>query len=627
MKIYSSSIYNIIKSIEGKRFLAECKPQKVNLIVEKSLKPVTDIDDEIVSYTVGRKPASLCTDSTPVGAVNDRMSFERVSNDDAPDIMRDNELYNYSTDYRPVQFSKYGEDDVNLSQTIINDLREPYGQTKLSNVYYPDTDLNFDSQSVLQHIHFKEQIVPSSFDPKMHVTPDVILQYASEATHAWENGVPTNEIIKQIGRSVISGNEQGISKPSVALFKFLTKFPKSRAQVVFASQNGIEHLDSVALRFYDSFSTRHFKDEKMVQQILNECKTKNEYPIKTADAQLCEIASLTRKKSAHGIETPNSDFIDIQGPISSTYCPKDTPWRECDSELLTRLKENGIVDANKYQVVKIMLKDLNLPVEKVLQNLDEGVAEQYKKISEIDRLFEENWNYSYANNRKYVHDFLENNFKKAIMGDETDSKRFKFYADCVQYLAQKNVIPSYGGVIRTCEILGEVLKSDSSAMKPLVEAVLFPTSQKGVMNIDVSELSSICSFIKNDTRSEKAKAEIIKLFTENSKETQSATVSAIEYLWTIMNKEEIGQITAENLSNLAPYFAKLKTCMAQKGCRHHANFIDNFLKPEILKAAEHPFEMKNCPKLRLIEKLADGEIEYTELLEATSKLNNVASIK
>ena len=109
-----------------------------------------------------------------------------------------NELYNYSTDYRPVQFSKYGEDDVNLSQTIINDLREPYGQTKLSNVYYPDTDLNFDSQSVLQHIHFKEQIVPSSFDPKMHVTPDVILQYASEATHAWENGVPTNEIIKQI---------------------------------------------------------------------------------------------------------------------------------------------------------------------------------------------------------------------------------------------------------------------------------------------------------------------------------------------------------------------------------------------------------------------------------------------
>ena len=94
-----------------------------------------------------------------------------------------------------------------------------------------------------------------------------------------------------------------------------------------------------------------------------------------------------------------------------------------------------------------------------------------------------------------------------------------------------------------------------------------------------------------------------------------------------MNKEELGQITAENLNNLTPYITKLRTCMTQKDCMQHSSFIDSFLKPEILRSAEQPFDMKDCPKLRLVEKLADGEIKYTELLEAASKLNNVVSIK
>ena len=621
MKIYLSSIYNIIKSIEGKNFLAECKPQKVNQRVLRTLKPVTDIDDEIVSYTVGRKPTGSRVDSALVDDTFERMSFEK-SSDDINDIMRTKELYNCSTDYRPVPSIKYGNDDVSLSSTILKDMQ--FGK-KLDNAYYPDTDLNFDAQSRLKHIDFVYNIVPSCFDPKMHVGADTISKYATEATHAWENGVPTAEIIKQIGRSIVDGNGQAISKPSVKLFKFLAKFPDARGQVVFASKNGIEHLDYVALRFYDSFATRHFKDEKMVQQILNECKTKTGYPIKTADSQLCEIASLTRRKSAHGIETKNPNFVDIQGSVSSPYCPKDTPWRECDSELLSKLKDGGLVDENKYNVAKIMLKDLNMPVDKVIQQLDNGVAEQYQKIAKIDKVFERNCNYSYEKDGEYIHDFLTNSFKKCVTGDELDSKKFQFNVDCIQYLAQKNVVPSYG-VTRMCETLENSINYDSSAMRAIIDSVL--TERKGsYARIDGSELNTICSFIKNDTRSEKSKAEIIKLLAEGSKETKSGTVSTIEYLWEIMNKEELGQITAENLNNLTPYITKLRTCMTQKDCMQHSSFIDSFLKPEILKSAEQPFDMKDCPKLRLVEKLADGEIKYTELLEAASKLNNVVSIK
>lgn len=621
MKIYSSSIYNIIKSIESKNFLAECKPQKVNQRVLRTIKPVTDIDDEIVSYTVGRKPTGSRLDSALVDDTFERMSFEK-SSDDINDIMRTKELYNYSTDYRPVPSIKYGKDDVSLSSNILKDMQSG---KNLDNAYYPDTDLNFDAQSRLKHIDFVENIVPSCFDPKMHVGTDTISKYATEATHAWENGVPTNAIIKQIGRSIVNGNGQAISKPSVKLFKFLAKYPDARGQVIFASKNGIEHLDDVALRFYDSFVTRHFKDEKVVQQILNECKTKTGYPIKTADSQLCEIASLTRRKSAHGIETQNPNFIDIQGPISSSYCPKTTPWRECDSELLSKLKDGGIVDENKYNVAKIMLKNLDMPVEKVIQQLDNGVAEQYKKIAKIDTVFEQNCNYRFAKDREYIHDFLTNSFKKGVTGDELDSKKFQFNVDCLQYFAQKNVVPS-SDITRMCETLENATNYDSSAMKAIVDTVLIER-KGGYARIDGSELNLICSFIKNDTRSEKSKAEIIKLLAEGSKETKSGTVSTIEYLWGFMNKEELGQITAENLNNLTPYIAKLRTCMTQKDCMQHSSFIDSFLKPEILKSAEQPFEMKDCQKLRLVEKLADGEIEYLELLDAASKLNTVASIK
>lgn len=65
MRIYCSSVADIVKDIAGKKFLIEVKPNKMPSKLSKSLTPVTDIDGEIVSYVVGKPPKSALMYSYP----------------------------------------------------------------------------------------------------------------------------------------------------------------------------------------------------------------------------------------------------------------------------------------------------------------------------------------------------------------------------------------------------------------------------------------------------------------------------------------------------------------------------------------------------------------------------------
>ncbi len=542
MKIYSHNITSVIKSIQGKKFLAECKPHHFN---DKPLKlsPITDIDDEFVSYSIGKSGESI-TFPTDISDVFEQMSFEKAANKNYPDIFRKNELYRRSTDYRPDAGLVLDTDDVPISPTI---LKEIHHHSQLSKVYYPDTDLNYNSQIVLKHMDFTEHIIPSAFDSKLHVEKNVIKQYADIATRAWENNMSTTEIIKLIQKSIVNKNNIAPTYPSATLFEFLTKYPNERNMVVFSSKNGVEHIDNKAIKAYDKFATKHFKDKKIIHKILDECKTKQEYPIKTVDSRLCEIATLTRKKSAHGMEMPNTQYIYLDGTIPSIYCEKNTPWRECDSQLIASLKKDGHVDEDKFEIAKHLLKEMNKPVDYVLKNI-EILSDKYKHINEIKTTLENTWLYSYDKDREEIIQHLDTQLKR-LLKEEPNS--FNVDINIANKLIEKKIAPTQ--ISKVLKTLSMEFNGDEATLNKIINAILVPANRKGTrLVIDDYALNLVSRLVYRDRALGEKGLELLNLISTSKASERNEIISRIDMLLDEINYKDITSGMVKKSMSKAP---------------------------------------------------------------------------
>lgn len=543
MKIYSPNITTVIKSIQSKKFLAECKPHHFN---DKPLKlsPITDIDDEFVSYSIGN-PGEAITFSTNINDVFEKMSFEKAANKNSPDIFRKNELYRHSTDYRPDAGLVLDTDDVPISPTI---LKEIHHHSQLSKVYYPDTDFNYDNQVVLKHMDFSERIVPSAFDPKLHVEKSVIKRYADIATKAWENDVPPTKIIELIKKSIVNGNDIAITYPSATLFEFLTKYPNERKLAVFSSNDGVEHLDEAAMQYFDKFATKYFKDKKSIHTILNECKTKQEYPIKTVDSRLCEIATLTRKKSAHGMEMPNYRYVSLDGTRPSMYCDMTTPWRECDSKLIEALKKDGKLDEGKYEIARQLLKVMNKSVDYVLENLG-GTIDKSKQIHDINTALEKKWHFSYSRGRQDIAKHLDEQLKNLLAGEPNSLSND---IACVNALNEKNIVPSQ--IWQTVNTLSNSFKGDEATQNEIINAVLVPANKSGTrLEVDKDALCLVrrLLFRGEDTLDAKGH-ELINLINDSMPSDKKEVIGRIDMLLDEMNYKDITADMVKKAMSKAP---------------------------------------------------------------------------
>ena len=543
MKIYSPNITTVIKSIQGKKFLAECKPHHFN---DKPLKlsPITDIDDEFVSYSIGN-PGESITFPTNLSDVFEKMSFEKAANKNYPDIFRENELYRHSTDYRPDACLVLDTDDVPLSPTI---LKEVYHHGDLSKVYYPDTDFNYDSQVVLKHMDFSERIIPSAFDPKLHVEKNVIKQYADIATRAWKNDVPPTKIIELIKKSIVNGNDIAITYPSATLFEFLTKYPNERKLAVFSSTSGVEHLDEAAMQYFDKFTTKYFKDKNLIRSILEECKTKQEYPTRTVNAKLCEIATLTRKKSAHGMETPNYRYVSLDGTRSSMYCDMTTPWRECDSKLIEALKKDGKLDEEKYEIARQLLKVMNKSVDYVLENLG-GTIDKSKQIHDINTALEKKWHFSYSKGRQDIAKHLDEQLKNLLAGEQNSLSND---IACVNTLNEKDIVPSQ--IWQAVKTLSNSFKGDETTQNEIINAVLVPANKKGTrLEVDKDALCLVrrLLFRGEDTLDAKGH-ELINLINDSMPSDKKEVIGRIDMLLDEMNYKDVTADMVKKAMSKAP---------------------------------------------------------------------------
>lgn len=350
MKLYSNSIADIVKSVEGKKRLVECRPYKFSDLAVKKLKPETSIDGDIVSYSL--KDGGSFVDSTPVEDIFEKMSSEMTS--DSVDFFRNHELHRAS-DVKYSMHGSYSKDDLPLSQTIY---QRVLNKPQISNIYFPDRDLSYDSQVVLKHADFQDYIIPASFTPRLEPKSEIIKEYSDEATHLWENGMPVSEIKKLINKSLLQRSAtKVITKPSVDLFKFLGKYPDERSIAVRKTTDGVESLDKAAMHYYDVFS-RFFQDRNVVKKVLKECSSKDG----TVNKKLCDIALLTRRKTAQGILEDR--------PSMYLYCDKKLPWRDCDSKLISELKQEDEFTDVRFELVKDLIKEQRKTVDSVLENIN-----------------------------------------------------------------------------------------------------------------------------------------------------------------------------------------------------------------------------------------------------------------
>lgn len=603
MKIYSPNITTVIKSIQSKKFLAECKPHHFN---DKPLKlsPITDIDDEFVSYSIGNTGESI-TFPTNLSDVFEKMSFEKAANKNYPDIFRKNELYRHSTDYRPDAGLVLDTDDVPISPTI---LKEIHHHSQLSKVYYPDTDFNYDNQVVLKHMDFSERIVPSAFDPKLHVEKSVIKQYADIATRAWENDVPPTKIIELIKKSIVNGNDIAITYPSATLFEFLTKYPNERKLAVFSSNNGVEHLDEAAMQYFDKFATKYFKDKKSIHTILNECKTKQEYPIKTVDSRLCEIATLTRKKSAHGMEMPNYRYVSLDGTRSSMYCDMTTPWRECDSKLIEALKKDGKLDEGKYEIARQLLKVMNKSVDYVLENLG-GTIDKSKQIHDINTALEKKWHFSYSRGRQDIAKHLDEQLKNLLAGEPNSLSND---IACVNALNEKNIVPSQ--IWQTVKTLSNSFKGDEATQNKIINAVLVPANKSGTkLEVDKDALCLVrrLLFRGEDTLDAKGH-ELINLINDSMPSDKKEVIGRIDML---LDERNYKDVTADMVKKA---MSKAQEKVSHNQTKEIATTQTKMTKEQAIKIKQRLIRIQ---KLKQEGKLpeGDGNIDFDDAFAELDK--------
>ena len=203
MKLVQSPFIKAFLDSANKKFLLEVPHSRVSLAKDSKLEPLRDLDDRIISFSPFNKNVKY-TQPSEYEDCFERMSFEQPQPE--VDFWRDSELYQVGHESKRYKLEPYSSDDVSLADNISNRMHSQYNY-RLSNAFYPDTDITYDDKVALKLIDFTEDIVPSSFPRQMDVNFDTIRSYAKTAVNAWEMGVPTNEIPKLITKSILKGAE------------------------------------------------------------------------------------------------------------------------------------------------------------------------------------------------------------------------------------------------------------------------------------------------------------------------------------------------------------------------------------------------------------------------------------
>lgn len=365
MRIYCSSVTNIVKDIAGKKFLVEVKPDKMPSKLLKSLTPVTDIDGEIVSYVVGKSPKRTLMYSYPKEDFVEKMSFEkaqlRKEMGEIEDSQRTRELFNRSKDRLYILPSKYAPDDVPLPAQYTDMV---YTGRDIGVNYAHNTDMSANNVKKLKFIHMLYDIVPNTWDKNIKVDDALARDFANIAVNAMTvRGVAEPLVIRLLEKSVIK-KANGETIPSAALFDFLTKNPNKKASIVKKYANGDEYLDIVYRDYYPRLMKRF--DEKTTDKVLKACSF-NMGNGAVLNHEACELACIMKR-------LPN---VKDGKSVIPANVPSD--WTLADSQFVSKIITGDIKSPRHeyFEVAKNLLNTKNIDQDFIIRNIDE--LAQYRK--------------------------------------------------------------------------------------------------------------------------------------------------------------------------------------------------------------------------------------------------------
>jgi len=578
----------------------------VSLSKLKKLEPVRDIDDRIVSYSSNPERASRCQ-STAYEDCFERMSFEHEAKE--PDFWRDDELYKYGDDYHDYIYSKYTPDDVSLADSIIE--RHVGLKHKIPQIYYPQTDFSFDQQSVLKLMEFEEHLVPSSFEKRLNVDDNTIREFAKECVHAWENGLATNQIIRLLEKSVVKGSEKTPSHPDVDLFNFLTRHPNKRPLVVIKVGKEQEFFDKPASMYYDSFSKKYFADKETALKVLDECKTFDNIPdIPTVDLKLCDVACMLRRRTALGLPEKRNIYNSKE-----MYCEPTTPWGPQESELLARIKPDGFLDEDYYELVRTMICNESKPVSYVLEHIDD-VVKRKKEIDEIVRNLDRQYVNSYIPERNIIAENLRSEAYNARKHEEMGANSGRVILDMVKTLQDRNV--PVRGTCRIVQIM-DSMRRDGDIHYASLKKIANLCSEPGKLSISATDdLMSMCRILYNKTEHfGRFEAEIMEKVCKNALKGDMSYYSAMNYVLKHSGRDLNSIVKANlNLDELAKYMKRYKS-LSQGNAVFFRNrsYIEWALDSELKHfMTSENVKVSDCKKLELVEKFCSEKLSYEEFL-------------
>ncbi len=420
MKLMNLSLNKTYLAAINKRFFAEVSRQDIPINKLKRLTPEAYTKSKIITRSL--KGKTKLTDPTKYEDCFEKMSFEHPK--EKNDFWRKRELYVNSADNTYLAGEKYSYDDIPIPQdTVYNNVGF---KKQIQPIYYPKADFSFNDQCKLKFIHFNEGIVPSSFDRKIRLNPNTVRNLAMECTHAWENGMPTPDIIKLLGKSVVKVENKPFGYPDEDLFKFLIKYPTKRSQVVVRAKNGTEYFDKNAAIYFEAFSKRLFSSPETVLKVLEECKSYETFKEPTVNKKLCNMVYILRRKTAHAL--PKETTLSYPS-MHQTYCPPSTPWGEKESKLLNYLKPDGFVDEEYYNIMKDMFLQQNKTIDEVLEYMDIFIPEK-NTFKRIMSKYERQYAIFYLREQKNLQALLES--EMSIPGVKSSTKKITHFIEEMQ---------------------------------------------------------------------------------------------------------------------------------------------------------------------------------------------------
>lgn len=263
----------------------------------------------------------------------------------------------------------YSIDDVPVSTS---NYRRRVGLNDLADVNATiDTDMTNRGKRVLNKINYFENIVPQALKYTTNIDFVVFDDFSSWASIYEEDGYPRSGIIRAMEKSCLK-DRKGNKRAEVELFKILVEYPNIRPLVVTKCGNN-EIFDKTTANYYRTLHRHYFNDEKEIKKALNLCKIDDNGTLRGSQ-ELCEIVTLLRRKSAQNLEAQELRYGDIDNESTyqrnKKYVDKATPLTENDIELLQKLKKDDKLNEHMSHVVKTLLKEKNLTVAFILDNID-----------------------------------------------------------------------------------------------------------------------------------------------------------------------------------------------------------------------------------------------------------------